>query len=329
MTSDLRTDDFNYELPEELIASRPMPDRAASRMLVVDRAKGTIEHRMFADFSSYVGGDDLCVFNDTRVVPARFFSNDGKIEVVWLEDVGTNMWRCMVRPGKKMKVGREVQIGEAKGTVVEVRENGDRIVKFDRDVDLDLGQLALPHYMGRESEESDFERYQTVFAKERGAIAAPTAGLHFTPELVESVPHTFVTLHVGIGTFRPVKAERVSDHEMHAERYLMSGESASKIVAANRVVAIGTTVVRTLESVARNTPREQFAECSGDTEIFIYPPYQFGAVDALLTNFHLPKSTLLMLVSAFSGKALIMDAYRQAVEERYRFFSYGDCMLIL
>ncbi|WP_164365500.1 tRNA preQ1(34) S-adenosylmethionine ribosyltransferase-isomerase QueA [Sulfuriroseicoccus oceanibius] len=325
----MRTDDFDYELPEELIASRPPERREESRMLVVNRAKGTIEHRRFAEFPSFIRQDDLCVFNNTQVVPARFFSNDGKIELVWLEDVAENTWRCMVRPGKKMKVGRTVEIGDAVGTVIEVRDNGDRIVRFDREVDLNRGELALPHYMGRDSDSIDSERYQTVFASERGAIAAPTAGLHFTPEILEQVPHKFVTLHVGIGTFRPVKAENVVDHKMHAEWYHMGGETAEAIRKAGRVVAVGTTVVRTLESVARDTPRDQFTEASGDTDIFIYPPYQFGAVDALLTNFHLPKSTLLMLVSAFAGKELMMEAYRQAVEERYRFFSYGDCMLIL
>lgn len=329
MSTHLRTEDFDYELPEELIASRPMPDRAASRMLVVDRGKGTIEHRMFADFPEYLKPHDLCVFNDTKVVPARFHSNDRKIEIVWLEDVAADTWRCMVRPGKKMKVGRTVEIGEAVGTVVEVCENGDRLVTFDREVDLSLGELALPHYMGRASEPSDLERYQTVFAKERGAIAAPTAGLHFTPEMVTRLPHTFVTLHVGIGTFRPVKAEHVVDHEMHAERYVIGAEAAGKIAAAGRVVAIGTTVVRTLESVVREVPRSAMTATSGDTKIFIYPPYEFGAVGALLTNFHLPQSTLLMLVSAFAGKGLVDEAYRQAVAERYRFFSYGDCMLIV
>lgn len=329
MSTNLRTEDFEYELPEELIASRPMADRAASRMLVVDRVQGTIEHKMFADFPNYLTPEDLCVFNDTKVVPARFYSNDVKIEVVWLEDVADDTWRCMVRPGKKMKVGRTVEIGAAVGTVVEVRDNGDRLVKFDREVDLSLGELALPHYMGRASEPSDLERYQTVFAKERGAIAAPTAGLHFTPEVVANLPHTFVTLHVGIGTFRPVKAEHVVDHEMHAERYVVGAEAAEKIAAAGRVVAVGTTVVRTLESVVRETPRSAMTATSGDTDIFIYPPYKFGAVGALLTNFHLPQSTLLMLVSAFAGKELVEEAYRQAVAERYRFFSYGDCMLIL
>lgn len=329
MSTKLRTKDFDYTLPDELIASRPMADRAASRMLVVDRAKGTVEHKMFADFPSYLMPEDLCVFNDTKVVPARFFSNDAKIEVVWLEDVANDTWRCMVRPGKKMKVGRTVEIGEAVGTVIEVRENGDRLVKFDREVDLSRGELALPHYMGRASEPSDIERYQTVFAKESGAIAAPTAGLHFTPEVVAALPHTFVTLHVGIGTFRPVKAEHIVDHDMHAERYVVGDEAAAKIASAGRVVAVGTTVVRTLESVVRETPRTAMTATSGDTNIFIYPPYQFGAVGALLTNFHLPQSTLLMLVSAFAGKELIEEAYRQAVAERYRFFSYGDCMLIL
>lgn len=329
MSTNLRTKDFDYELPEELIASHPMADRAASRMLVVDRDKGTIEHRMFADFPEYLKPDDLCVFNDTKVVPARFFSNDGMIEIVWLEDVAGDTWRCMVRPGKKMKVGRTVEIGDAVGTVIEVRENGDRIVKFDREVDLSRGELALPHYMGRASEPSDLERYQTVFANQRGAIAAPTAGLHFTPEMVAAVPHTFVTLHVGIGTFRPVKAECIVDHQMHAERYVVGDEAAGKIASAGRVVAIGTTVVRTLESVVRSTPRSAMTATSGDTEIFIYPPYEFGAVGALLTNFHLPQSTLLMLVSAFAGKELIEEAYRQAIAGRYRFFSYGDCMLIV
>lgn len=321
----LLTQDFNYHLPEELVAARPLADRSASRMLVVHKDSGLIEHRMFRDFPEYLRADDLLVLNDTKVIPARVFSDDGKAELLCLDRLSPLEWRCLVRPGKRMKPGRTVSIGGVTGTVTEVFENGDRLIRWDAPVDLEKhGHLALPHYMGRDDELADRDRYQTVFAREEGAIAAPTAGLHFTPELLEKIPHAFLTLHVGVGTFRPVSAEVVADHIMHSERYVVSADTAEKVNAAGRVVAVGTTVTRVLESIGKPL-REQ----RGETDIFIHPPYQFGVVGALLTNFHLPQSTLIMLVSAFAGQELVMEAYRKAVEERYRFFSYGDCMLLV
>ncbi len=325
----MRTVDFDYELPEELIADRPLPNRAASRMLVVHRDTGLIEHRHFSDLPEYVRPGDHFVLNDTKVIPARYFSNDGGIELVRAGLAQELVWKCMVRPGKKMKVGRTVQVGEATGTVESIDEEGYRYIRWDRLVDEDTyGRLALPHYMNRESEPADKERYQTVYAAHEGAIAAPTAGLHFTPEILASVPHSFVTLHVGVGTFRPVKAEQVEDHHMHTESFCMPQATADAIEAARRVIAVGTTSVRVMETLATRHGRPLPAGC-GDTDIFIYPGYEYKVTGALLTNFHLPQSTLIMLVCAFAGKSLIMEAYRQAVEQRYRFFSYGDCMLIL
>lgn len=322
------TSDFDYHLPTELIASEPLPDRAASRMMVVDRATGQIEHRAFADLPQFVREGDLFVLNDTRVVPARFFSNDGTREVLRLEAMTPTRWWCMIRPGKKFRIGHTVEIGEATGRVIEILENGDRVIEFDRPVDIARhGHLALPPYMEREDRESDKERYQTVFAREEGSIAAPTAGLHFTPGLLAQIPHTFVTLHVGVGTFQPVKAERVEDHVMHSERYSLSEESAARIREAKRVIAVGTTASRVLESVHRKHGRIVADE--GETDIFIHPPYEFRVVNALLTNFHLPKSSLIMLVSALAGRELVMRAYAEAIEQRYRFYSYGDCMLVV
>jgi S-adenosylmethionine:tRNA ribosyltransferase-isomerase len=321
----LLTKDFDYHLPEELIAARPLAERSASRMLVVHKDSGVIEHRMFRDFPEYLRADDLLVLNDTKVIPARLFSDDGRTELLCLDRLSPLEWRCLVRPGKRMRPGRTVSVGGITGTVTEVFENGDRLIRWDAPVDLEKhGHLALPHYMGREDELADRDRYQTVFAREEGAIAAPTAGLHFTPELLEKIHHAFLTLHVGVGTFRPVSVEVVADHIMHSERYAVSAETAEKVNAAGRVVAVGTTVTRVLESIGRPL-REQ----RGETDIFIHPPYQFGVVGGLLTNFHLPQSTLIMLVSAFAGQELVMEAYRKAVEERYRFFSYGDCMLLV
>ena len=321
----LLTQDFDYHLPTELIAARPLAERSASRMLVVHKHSGLIEHRLFRDFPDYLRADDLLVLNDTKVIPARVFSDDAKTELLCLDRLSPLEWRCLVRPGKRMKLGRSVSVGGSTGTVTEVFENGDRLIHWDAPVDLDKhGHLALPHYLGRDDELADRDRYQTVFAREEGAIAAPTAGLHFTPELLEKIPHAFLTLHVGVGTFRPVSVEVVADHIMHSERYIVTKETAEKVNAAARVVAVGTTVTRVLESLGKPV-REQ----RGATDIFIHPPYQFGVVGALLTNFHLPQSTLIMLVSAFAGQELVMEAYRQAVAERYRFFSYGDCMLLV
>jgi S-adenosylmethionine:tRNA ribosyltransferase-isomerase len=326
----LLTKDFDYHLPEELIAARPLPERSASRMMVVHRATGLIEHRMFLDFPEYLKADDLVVLNDTKVIPARVFSEDGKIELLCLDRLSPLDWRCLVRPGRKMKVDSTVRVAGITGTVIEVFENGDRLVRWEEHLDLEMhGHLALPHYMGREDELADRERYQTVYAREEGAIAAPTAGLHFTPEVLAAIPHDFLTLHVGVGTFRPVSAEVIADHVMHSERYVVSEATARRVNAAGRVMAVGTTVTRVLESLAIPGARIAPEEQRGETDIFIHPPYPFGVVGGLLTNFHLPQSTLIMLVSAFTGQDLVLEAYRKAVEERYRFFSYGDCMLLV
>ncbi|WP_353566897.1 tRNA preQ1(34) S-adenosylmethionine ribosyltransferase-isomerase QueA [Haloferula sargassicola] len=326
----MTTRDFHYDLPEELIASRPLEDRAGSRMMVVHRGSGKIEHRHFRDLPEYLRADDLLVLNDTRVIPARVFSDDGKIELLCLDRLSPTEWRCLVRPGKKMKPGREVVVGGTVGTVAEVFENGDRLIRWKRAIRLDdHGHLALPHYMNRDDEELDKERYQTVFAREEGAIAAPTAGLHFTPEMLARFDHAFLTLHVGVGTFRPVSVERPEDHAMHSERFALSADSAARINAAGRVVAVGTTVTRVLEHLGRESATLAEVDQHGETDIFIYPPYRLQVVDALLTNFHLPESTLIMLVSALAGRELVLEAYREAVRERYRFYSYGDCMLVL
>jgi S-adenosylmethionine:tRNA ribosyltransferase-isomerase len=289
---------------------------------------------MFRDFPDFLRPDDLLVLNDTKVIPARVFSDDGKIELLCLDRLSPLDWRSLVRPGKRMKPGRTLTVGGITGRVTEVFENGDRLIRWDAPVDLNQhGHLALPHYMGRDDELSDRERYQTVFAREEGAIAAPTAGLHFTPEVLERIPHAFLTLHVGVGTFRPVSVEVVSDHIMHSERYAVSAETARLVNSAGRVVAVGTTVTRVLEAIGARS-----AECgvrieeknhAGETDIFLHPPYDFRVVGGLLTNFHLPQSTLIMLVSAFAGQELVLEAYRKAVEERYRFYSYGDCMLLI
>lgn len=324
------TADFDYHLPPELIASQPLADRAASRMLVVHRESGRIEHRMFREITEFISREagDRLVLNDTRVVPARYFTNKGH-EVLRLQMHTPTRWRCMVRPGKKFRVGHALEIGESTGRVVEIlEENGDRIIEFDRVVDeAKHGHLALPHYMGRDDQPADRERYQTVFARSEGSIAAPTAGLHFTPEVLQTLPHAFVTLHVGVGTFQPVKAEKVADHVMHSEVYEVSQATAAAVREAKRVIPVGTTAMRTLETVARD--HGQVVAASGSTDIFIHPGFEFRVAGGLLTNFHLPKSTLIMLVSAFAGKELIMQAYAEAIRERYRFFSYGDCMLLL
>lgn len=324
----MRTTDFHYDLPDKLIASRPLKDRAASRMMVINRKKETISHHHFREFPDLLPPDHLLVLNDTRVIPARVFSNDRKIELVRTDALDPSNWWCLVRPGKKMKPGRTIKVGSSTGTVIETNDKGERLIRWDNPPDLDkVGQLALPHYMEREPEKADRERYQTVYAKEDGAIAAPTAGLHFTPELLAGLDHAFLTLHVGVGTFRPVKAEDPREHDMHSERYSLNVDAASRMNSAPKIAAVGTTVTRVLEHLARDG--QPFSETSGATDIFIYPPYQLKAVDTLLTNFHLPCSTLMMLVSAFASRELILEAYYQAVAEKYRFYSYGDCMLIL
>lgn len=329
----LRTIDFDYHLPEELIASRPLDERAASRMMVIHRHNGNIEHRMFADLPYYLNPEDLLILNDTKVTPARFFSNDDKVELVCTHKLGPLEWECLVRPGKKMKPGRTVEVGDAMGTVEAILENGNRIIRWNKEVDEEThGQLALPHYMNRESDRADRDRYQTTFAREEGAIAAPTAGLHFTPEILADIQHAFLTLHVGVGTFRPVKADFIKDHDMHSERYSLSAKTAELINQTKqnengRVFSTGTTCTRVLESLARDACT--LSESAGETNIFIHPPFNYRIVDCLLTNFHLPQSTLIMLVSAFAERELILEAYAKAVEEKYRFFSYGDCMLII
>ncbi|NOY00964.1 MAG: tRNA preQ1(34) S-adenosylmethionine ribosyltransferase-isomerase QueA [Verrucomicrobia bacterium] len=323
----MKTSDFEYDLPDELIADRPPEERGQSRMMIVDRAKGSIDHVNFVNLSEYLKGGDLLVLNDTRVVPARYFSNDGKIELLRLEKLSPTKWVCMVKPGKRMKVGRAVEIGEATGTVEVILASGDRVIQFDREVDEDnYGHLALPHYMGRGDDSMDKERYQTVYNRFEGAIAAPTAGLHFTPEILDQFEHAFVTLHVGVGTFQPVRVDEVEEHVMHSENFVLGDDAVKKIAQAKRVVSIGTTVSRVLEHCGGDG---DLVSQQGETDIFIYPPYQFKVVDVMLTNFHLPGSTLLMMVAAFAGKDLMDEAYARAIEERYRFYSYGDCMLIL
>lgn len=326
----LRTDFFDYELPPELIADRPPERRDGARMMIVDRRAGTIRHGKFTDFPGLLRPDDLVVLNNVRVARARFFSNDGRIELLRLEAPAPLEWRCMVRPGKRMREGHTVRIGDAEGRVVAIEEDGTRRIVFDREVDdRKHGHLALPHYMNRPDDASDDERYQTVFAspEHTAAVAAPTAGLHFTPEILAALRRAFITLEVGPGTFQPVKAEFVSQHKMHTERYEVSEEAAREIEAAPRRVAVGTTVTRVLEHCAR--AHGAVKPHRGETSIFLYPPCEFLKTDVLLTNFHLPKSTLFMLVCAFGGAELVREAYAQAVKERYRFYSYGDCMLLL
>jgi S-adenosylmethionine:tRNA ribosyltransferase-isomerase len=334
----LRLSDYNYPLPQELIAKRPLPRREDSRMMVLHRESQTIEHRQFRELENFLRLGDLLVLNDTRVLAARRFSDDGAIEFLFLEKIAPARWKCLIKPGRKMRVGATAKIDNVILRVEEMLPDGERVVSISEDVDLYArGSMPLPPYIGRESDIEDISRYQTVYADAPGALAAPTAGLHFTPEVLRNVPHTFVTLHVGTGTFRPVHSENISEHRMHPESFSISAESAKKINNAQRVIAVGTTVVRTLESAARKTRPTgsvEFEEVGiqervGETDIFIYPPFDFQIIDAVLTNFHLPKSTLLMLVSAFAGREFILRAYQEAIRERYRFYSYGDCMLIL
>jgi S-adenosylmethionine:tRNA ribosyltransferase-isomerase len=320
-----RLSDYDFPLPEELIASRPLERRDASRMLVLDRATGEVTHRMFADFPSYLVPGDLVVLNNSRVIRARMFSEDHRVELLFLEEVAPNRWQCLVKPGRRMRVGATCRAGDATLTVVEVQPTGERIIDADRPIDFTLGELPIPPYMHRPADAQDDTRYQTVFAGPEGSVAAPTAGLHFTPELLAQIPHAFLTLHVGIGTFQPVKVENLADHVMHEERYAIDEQAAAAINAANRLVAIGTTSCRVLES----QPPGPIVPHTGRTRIFLRPPAQLQRIGALLTNFHLPKSTLLMLVSAFAGRETILAAYEEAIRERYRFFSYGDCMLIV
>ncbi|MBX9742719.1 MAG: tRNA preQ1(34) S-adenosylmethionine ribosyltransferase-isomerase QueA [Chthoniobacterales bacterium] len=344
--------DYNYHLPPELIASHPLPDRAASRMLVLHRESGLIEHRRFRDLPEYLTKEDLLVLNDSKVIPARLHDQSGKVELLLIEKRGQSRdpgipgltpfdeqrdeehWIAMVRPGPKMRLGAQIRVGESEVSVEEILADGTRLLRAQPPLDLDRwGEMPIPPYFKRSADAIDQERYQTVFARQPGSVAAPTAGLHFTPEVLAQFSSIFVTLHVGPGTFLPVKNEDLSEHQMHHERYeinalvaeCLNQHSSQQKGQKGRLVAVGTTSVRVLESL----PASELAPHAGSTNIFIRPPYQFQRVDALLTNFHFPKSTLLMLVSAMAGRDLVLEAYRQAVQERYRFFSYGDCMLIL
>ena len=324
----MRLSDYDYDLPRELIAQRPPKRRDDSRMMVLHRDMQTIEHRQFRELKTFLRPGDLLVLNDTQVLPARRFSDDGAIEFLFLERLGLRRWKCLVKPGRKMRLGATATIDSATLRVEEITSEGERIVTLSDDVDpYSGGSMPLPPYIRRDSDPEDAARYQTVFAQAPGALAAPTAGLHFTPEILSEIPHAFVTLHVGTGTFLPVRSESIAEHHMHAERFSISGAAAARINGARQIIAVGTTVVRALESARREDGKLIAQE--GSTNIFIYPPYRFQAVDILLTNFHLPCSTLLMLVSAFAGREFLLRAYQEAIHELYRFYSYGDCVLIL
>jgi S-adenosylmethionine:tRNA ribosyltransferase-isomerase len=322
-----RLSDYDFELPRELIASRPLPDRAASRMMVVDRAAGTVTHRMFRDLPQHLATGDLLVLNNSRVIPARLLTEDGRIELLLFEQLGPQRWKAFARPGKRTRPGDSFSIAGTTARIESVDEDdGTRVVRFESEPDLEnLGHIPIPPYLGREDDAEDRVRYQTVYASVSGSVAAPTAGLHFTPEILAQLPHTFVTLHVGPGTFLPVRGDNLDEHRMHGENYEIGEEAAVAINAARRVIAVGTTSMRVLES----RPAGPVAAGAGRTEIFIRPGHEFRHAHALLTNFHLPKSTLFVLVCALAGTELMQRAYAEAVRERYRFFSYGDCMLIL
>jgi len=319
--------DYDFELPRELVASRPLPDRAASRMMVVDRARGSVSHMAFRDLPGYLGAGDLLVLNNSKVIPARLLTDDGRVELLLFEQLGPVRWKAFARPGKRTRPGDSFAIAGTTARIESVDgEDGTRVVQFATDPDLEnLGHMPIPPYLGREDDAEDRVRYQTVYASVAGSVAAPTAGLHFTPEILAKLPHTFVTLHVGPGTFLPVRSDNLDEHRMHGENYEIGQAAADAINAAQRVFAVGTTSMRVLESL----PAGPVAAGAGRTEIFIRPGFQFRHSHALLTNFHLPKSTLFVLVCAMAGKDLIQRAYAEAVREKYRFFSYGDCMLIL
>jgi S-adenosylmethionine:tRNA ribosyltransferase-isomerase len=318
--------DYDFALPADLIASRPLADRDASRMLVLHRSSGRMEHRGFRDLPGYLKPRDLVVLNNSKVIKARLLSLDRRVELLLIRSLRPRTWICLVRPGRRMRPGFEFSIADTSARVREILEDGSRIVEFAVEPDLHrFGTMPIPPYLHRDADEEDDRRYQTVFAEAEGSVAAPTAGLHFTPELLARIPSTQITLHVGIGTFLPVKVERVAEHRMHAESYSIGEDAARAINAATRLLAVGTTVARVLES----QPPGPIAPRAASTSIFIHPPFTFQRVGALLTNFHLPRSTLLMLVCAFAGREEVLAAYNEAVRERYRFFSYGDCMLLV
>lgn len=340
----MKTSDFYFDLPEELIAQVPILDRSSSKLMVLDKETGNIEHKIFKNVIDYLNPGDCLVLNDTRVIPARLIGEKvdtgGKIEFLLLKRHKDDTWESLVKPGKRAKIGTKFSFGEGKliGEVVGMGPEGSRIIKFHyegifEEVLDELGNMPLPPYITERLEER--ERYQTVYSKHNGSAAAPTAGLHFTEELLQQIKDkgvdiAFVTLHVGLGTFRPVKVDDVLAHEMHSEYYVVTKEAADKINKAkengNNVICVGTTSSRTVESVATDDNRVQ--EGSGWTSIFVYPGYKFKVVDKLITNFHLPESTLIMLVSALAGQENVLNAYKIAVEEKYRFFSFGDAMII-
>lgn len=341
---ELLKSDFDYDLPQELIAQDPLTDRASSRLMVLDKNTGAVEHHVFRDVLDYLNPGDCLVLNDTKVIPARLLGvkkdTGAAVEILLLKRLSDDTWETLVKPGKKLRPGTEVVFGDGLMTakILDILDEGNRKVQFFYDgifeEELDkLGEMPLPPYIKHKLQ--DKNRYQTVYAKYEGSAAAPTAGLHFTKELLEQirekgVEEAYVTLHVGLGTFRPVKEDNVLNHHMHSEYYRITQEAADKINHAketgHRIICVGTTSTRTIESAADENGRLQ--ACSGNTEIFIYPGYRFKVLDSLITNFHLPESTLVMLVSALAGREHILNAYQMAVKERYRFFSFGDAMLI-
>ena len=340
----MKRQDFYYELPEELIAQDPLEDRSSSRLLVLDKESGAVSHHVFKEITDYLHKGDCLVINDTKVIPARLIGSkvgtEAKIEVLLLKRKENNIWETLVKPGKKAKVGTKISFGEGLlvGEVIDVVEEGNRLIQFSyegifEEILDQLGQMPLPPYITHQLKDRD--RYNTVYAAHEGSAAAPTAGLHFTPELLQKIEEkgvdiARVTLHVGLGTFRPVKVDEITDHHMHSEFYQIDEEAAEKINRAHdgggRVICVGTTSCRTIESAADENGH--LKACSGWTEIFIYPGYRFKVLDCLITNFHLPESTLIMLVSALAGREHVMAAYEEAVKERYRFFSFGDAMFI-
>lgn len=340
----MKRQDFYYDLPEELIAQDPLKDRSSSRLLVLDKESGAVSHHVFREITDYLEEGDCLVINDTKVIPARLIGSkigtNAKIEILLLKRKENNVWETLVKPGKKAKVGTKISFGEGLlvGEVIDVVEEGNRLIQFSyegifEEILDQLGQMPLPPYITHQLEDKD--RYNTVYAEHSGSAAAPTAGLHFTPELLEEIKKkgvdiARVTLHVGLGTFRPVKAEEITDHHMHSEFYQIEEEAAEKINQAkdtgHRVICVGTTSCRTIESAADENGRLKAQ--SSWTDIFIYPGYRFKILDCLITNFHLPESTLIMLVSALAGREHVLAAYKEAVEKRYRFFSFGDAMFI-
>ena len=342
--SELKTSDFYFDLPEELIAQDPLEDRSSSRLLMLNKETGKTEHHIFRDIIDYLNPGDCLVLNNTKVIPARLLGvkedTGAAVEVLLLKRHENDVWETLVKPGKKCRPGARLSFGDGilKAEVLEVVEEGNRLIRFEyegiwEEVLDSLGEMPLPPYITHKLQ--DKNRYQTVYAKYEGSAAAPTAGLHFTPELLKQIEEkgvdiAYVTLHVGLGTFRPVKVDNILEHHMHSEYYQISQEAADKINKAkdngNRVICVGTTSTRTVESAADENGRLQ--ECCDNTEIFIYPGYKFKVLDALITNFHLPESTLVMLVSALAGRENVLAAYKEAVDEKYRFFSFGDAMFI-